>query len=144
VLHLELVRQELLKGLVHPQELVTLNLITMADSLNDYNHILFILKLFERILIFRSSLVIIFRPKLKSVFSLFWITFFRFRIMIVLIKLIRVLKSVKVLLFKLIVVSADRHILLVEIISLTVHRDALRFIPSILSLVGIGSVLIFN
>jgi hypothetical protein len=144
VLHLELVRQELLKGLVHPQELVTLNLITMADSLNDYNHILFILKLFERILIFRSSLVIIFRPKLKSVFSLFWITFFRFGMEIVLIKLIRVLKSVKVLFFKLIVVSADRHILLVEIISLTVHRDALRFIPSILSLVGIGSVLIFN
>lgn len=46
MLHLELIRQELLKGLVHPEELVSFDLIAMADSLDDNNHILFILELF--------------------------------------------------------------------------------------------------
>jgi hypothetical protein len=55
-----------------------------------------------------------------------------------------VFKSVEVLLFKLIVVSADRQILLIEISGLPVHRDSLWFIPVIFFLVGIWFVLIFD
>ena len=55
-----------------------------------------------------------------------------------------VFKSVEVLLFELIVVSADRQILLIEISGLSVHRDTLWFIPVIFFLVGIRFVLIFD
>ena len=57
MLHLELVGKELLKGLVHPKELVFFDLIPMADGLNYNNHILFILELFQRLFLFRSFLV---------------------------------------------------------------------------------------
>ena len=100
VLHLQLVGQELLKSLVHPQELLCFDLIPMADGLNDDNDILLILELFHRILIFLSFLV-------DALINLSRLILFASRGSAALCFLHWVFHRIEVLLFSIIVISAN-------------------------------------